>query len=301
MRQAHPRNRHRTRHALGPLLIAMIVGTAAVLAWGGSGFGREAMTGRDATAGPDATTGLASAAAAPQAAMSDLRPALPPPAAALPASSATGAGMLGVRRPMVVLPESQPIVVSRLGRGAKAVFLGDSYTSGWNGAGLGARGWPALVGVARGWRVVNLSVPGTGFMNPGWTAQPIGSRVDAAIRQKPDVVFVAAGHNDSRWSGATTSRAADRVIDRLHAALPDAVIVIVAPIWQDGSPPTRCLILRDELRRKARSIGEGFIDPLAERWFTGTSHRFIGSDGFHPTNAGHADVAARILRDMAGI
>jgi lysophospholipase L1-like esterase len=285
----------------------MIIGTAAFLAWGGSGFGREATTGRDATAGSDATigrdeaTGPASVAAASPAPTSDVRPALAPPAAALPPSSATRTGSLGMRRPMVVLPEIQPIVVSHLGRGARAVFLGDSYTSGWNGAGLGARGWPALVGAARGWQVVNLSVPGTGFMNPGWTAQPIGSRVDAAIRQKPDIVFVAAGHNDSRWSAGTTSRAADRVIDRLHAALPDAVIVIVAPIWQNGSPPTRCLILRDELRRKARSISEVFIDPLAERWFTGTSHRFIGSDGFHPTNAGHAYIAARILGDMTGI
>jgi lysophospholipase L1-like esterase len=191
--------------------------------------------------------------------------------------------------------------VSRLGPGAKAVFLGDSFTSGWSGAGIGSHGWPGLVGADRGWKIVNLAVAGTGYMNPGWTHQTIGSRVDAAIRQKPQVVVVAGGHNDSRWAAATTGRAAIRVIDRLHAALPDAAIVIVAPIWQDGSPPARCLALRDALRRKAAAIGAVFIDPLADRWFAGAGHRFIGPDGLHPTNAGHAWIANRILEQLAGI
>jgi lysophospholipase L1-like esterase len=289
--------------------MAMIIGTVTFLAWGGSGIGGDA-AGRDATTGRDNVDGTrsdggtrldeASVGGALPAATSDARSALPPLAAALSLIPATRSDSLA-KRPVVVLPDLQPIVVSRVGRGSRAIFLGDSYTSGLNGAGLGARGWPALVGAARGWKVVNLSVPGTGFMNPGWTAQPIGSRVDVAIRQKPDVVFVAAGHNDSRWSAATTSMAADRVIDRLHAALPDTVIVIVAPIWQNASPPTRCLILRDELWRKARSLRDVFIDPLAERWFTGTSHRFIGPDELHPTNAGHAYIADRILADMTGI
>jgi acyl-CoA thioesterase-1 len=205
------------------------------------------------------------------------------------------------RHHSVVLAQVEPAAVSRLGAGAKAVFLGDSYTSGWNGAGIGSHSWPALVGADRGWKVVNLSVAGTGFMNPGWTAQPIASQVDAAVRQRPQVVFVAGGHNDSRWPAATTSKAALTVIDRLHAALPGAVIVIIAPIWQDGSPPSRCLALRDALRRKAAAIGAVFVDPLGEHWFAGASHRFIGPDGLHPTNAGHAWLASRVLAELTGI
>jgi lysophospholipase L1-like esterase len=205
------------------------------------------------------------------------------------------------RHRAIAPPDVEPIAVARLGRDVKAVVLGDSYTSGWNGAGIGSRGWPALVGANRGWKVVNLSVAGTGFMNPGWTGRTIGSRVDAAVRQKPGVVIVAGGHNDSAWAASTTSRAAVSAIDHLHAALPDALIVIVAPIWQNGSPPTRCLILRDALRRKAAEIGAVFIDPLAEHWFAGPSHRFIGSDGLHPTNAGHAWLATRILAGLSGV
>lgn len=187
----------------------------------------------------------------------------------------------------------------RIASGGKAVFLGDSYTTGWNGAGLGARGWPALVGRARGWKTVDLAVAGTGFINPGWTNQPIGSRVSAVIKQRPDVLFIAGGHNDSRWSASATGKAADAVIDRLHLALPDAVLVIVGPIWQNGSPPTRCLTLRDHLRRKAAAIDAIFIDPLAERWFAGSNHAFIGPDGIHPIDAGHRHMADRILADLA--
>jgi lysophospholipase L1-like esterase len=183
--------------------------------------------------------------------------------------------------------------------GATAVFLGDSYSSGGNGAEGRVRGWPELVGRARDWQTVNLAVAGTGFINPGWTNQPVGSRVSAAIRERPDVVFVAAGHNDSRWSAAATAKAADKVIDRLRRALPDTLLVIVAPIWPNGSPPTRCLDLRDHLQRKAMSVDAIFIDPLAERWFVGSAHRFIGPDGIHPTAAGYRYMAERVLAEMA--
>jgi lysophospholipase L1-like esterase len=179
------------------------------------------------------------------------------------------------------------------------VFLGDSYTSGWNGAGQGARGWPQLISRERGWQTINLAVPGTGFINAGWTNQPVGSRVSEAIKQKPDVVFIAAGHNDSRWSSATTAEAADKVIDRLHRALPDALLVIIAPIWPSGSPPARCLELRDHLRRTALSVGATFIDPLGERWFAGSRQRLIGPDGIHPTDAGHRAMADRVRADLA--
>jgi lysophospholipase L1-like esterase len=204
-------------------------------------------------------------------------------------------------RPDVVVPDA-PVIESGTvpGRGSTAVYLGDSYTSGWAGAGLGARGWPRLVGAERGWRTLNLAVPGTGFLNPGWTGQPIGSRVAAAIAARPDVVVLAGGHNDSRWAADATARAAESAIDRLRAALPEALLVVVAPIWQDGSAPQRCRALRDRLRARAASVGAVFIDPLASGWFAGSSHRFIGLDGIHPTNAGHRFIADRVLAALDG-
>jgi lysophospholipase L1-like esterase len=248
-------------------------------------------------------TGVAAAPVAERVAVApndelEAAPPLPPPD---PTSAAAAAPSVASERDRsdVRIGRPVPVGTAQSLAGAKAVFLGDSFTTGWNGAGLGPRGWPALVGRQLGWRTVNLAVAGTGFMNPGWTSQTVGSRVPAAIRQKPDIVFIAAGHNDSRWSAATTARASDMVLDRLHRALPNAVLVIVAPIWPSGSPPMRCLDLRDHLRRRARSLDAIFIDPLADRWFAGSRHRMIGPDGIHPTDAGYRYIAERVLKAIA--
>jgi lysophospholipase L1-like esterase len=177
-----------------------------------------------------------------------------------------------------------------------AAFLGDSYTSGFNGVGLGRAGWPAIVSASIGLRSVNRAVPGTGFVNPGWTGQPIRTRVSDVIRASPRVVFLVGGHNDRRFGASPTGAAADAVIDRLHAGLPLATLVIIGPIWPDGSAPASLRVLRDHLRRKAGAVGAIFIDPIRDGWFAGAAHRLIGPDGIHPTNAGHRRIAAVVLR-----
>lgn len=285
---------------MGPTVSILAALALAFLALGGPGSGRGAA--ERPVSGSQAALSPPSAASPPAITPAPAADAVPAPDGSIP-PTVLGRGPIPRAHPhdAPVVAGIEAAAVSRLGPGAKAVFLGDSFTSGWSGAGIGSHGWPGLVGLDRGWKIVNLAVAGTGYMNPGWTHQTIGSRVDAAIRQKPQVVVVAGGHNDSRWAAATTSQSAIRVIERLHAALPETAIVIIAPIWQDGSPPIRCLVLRDALRREAKAIGAVFIDPLADRWFAGASHRFIGPDGLHPTNAGHAWMANRILAQLTGI
>jgi lysophospholipase L1-like esterase len=185
----------------------------------------------------------------------------------------------------------------------RAAFLGDSYTTGWAGSGYGPAGWPAIVSRALGWRPRNLAVAGTGFVNPGWTGQPIRTRVAAAIAARPRVVVLAAGHNDARFGTRASAAAADAVIDRLRRALPNALLVVVAPIWANGSPPDAILGLRNRLKRKAAAVHAVFIDPLRGRWFAGSWHRYIGPDGIHPTDAGHRHIARMVLaalRDATG-
>jgi lysophospholipase L1-like esterase len=298
MRPQDPPARRRRR--LGSAFLPLLVGAIAIVAAG------------QLTPAPDGA--VLAAVASPSSVVptsvrsgSSLRPwsgELSPILERRGASAISGRPAVTVPRPSVkTVPKGtvsgQATAGTQAGAGSKAVFLGDSYTTGWNGAGLGARGWPRRVGLAKGWRTVNLAVAGTGFINPGWTNQPVRSRVSAAIARHPDIVFVAAGHNDSHWSAAATAKAADKVIDRLHKALPHAVLVIVAPIWPNGNPPARCLALRDHLRRKAAAVHAIFIDPLAERWFAGKYRRLIGSDGIHPTDAGHLRMAKRVLANLA--
>lgn len=198
-------------------------------------------------------------------------------------------------RPVISVPRPAPVMIPRQSGGSTAVFLGDSYTSGWLGVGIGADSWPRIVGANKGWRVVNLAVPGTGFKNPGWTNQPVLSRVALAIKLRPDVVVIAAGHNDSGWSQSSVATAGWLALHALHVRLPNALIVVVGPMWQDGNPPVWCRQLRDRLRGQTQRIGGVFIDPLAENWFGGDRHALIGSDGIHPTAAGYRFIARRFL------
>ena len=183
---------------------------------------------------------------------------------------------------------------------AVAAFLGDSYSTGYNGFGLGAAGWPAIVSAALGLAPLNRAVAGTGFVNPGWTSQPIRTRLDAVIRAHPRVVFLAGGHNDRRYGAQAALAAAAPVIDRLHAELPASVLVIVGPIWQSGSVPAALRSLNDGLRQKAASIGVAFIDPVRGGWFAGAWQQLISADGIHPTNAGHRHIADLVLEALAG-
>lgn len=286
MQPEHPRER--PRPPLPRALLVLVVGAIAVMAssqpppvLGGAGFGVGAASARVAA--------TSHAFDSPAHASKDR---LSPIVDRVHAASRPGRPALDVAQPAAQ-------AVFRPNAGSTVAFLGDSYTSGWSGAGVGPRGWPRLVGSARGWRTVNLAVPGTGFINRGWTNQPVGSRVAAAITQEPDVVVVAAGHNDSRWSSTATAKAADRVIARLRAALPDALLVIVAPIWSSANPPQRCLDLRDHLHRTAASVDAIFIDPLRDDWFSGRRQRLIGPDGIHPTDAGHRYMAERVLAALA--
>lgn len=182
-----------------------------------------------------------------------------------------------------------------------AAFLGDSYTTGWAGAGIGKRGWPAIVSSAHGWRVVNRSVAGTGFVNPGWTGQPVRTRVAAVVKARPGIVFVAAGHNDRQFGRAATAKAATAVLHRLRDALPDAVIVVIGPIWGNGSPPDAIRGIRTELKRSATSIDAVFVDPIKDGWFAGAARRLILDDGIHPSNAGHRRIAGRVLEALEGL
>jgi lysophospholipase L1-like esterase len=176
-----------------------------------------------------------------------------------------------------------------------AAYLGDSYTTGWSGAGTGKRGWPAIVSASFGWKTVNRAVAGTGFVNPGWTGQRIRSRVATVLKAQPGIVFVAAGHNDGRFGSRATGKAADAVLRRLRRELPDAVIVVIGPIWANGSPPVAIRGIRAELRRHATAIDAVFVDPIREGWFADAAGRFILADGIHPSNAGHRRIAARVL------
>ncbi|MEU9671857.1 hypothetical protein AB0E25_41485, partial [Streptomyces bobili] len=49
----------------------------------------------------------------------------------------------------------------------------------------------------------------------------------------------------------------------------------------------------------AKKLSMPYLSAVRRGWFTGSAHQFIGSDGVHPTNAGHAYLAQRIRPEVS--
>lgn len=111
------------------------------------------------------------------------------------------------------------------------------------------------------------------------------------VALKPGMVVVQGGHNDSGSPEAQVQAAARDVLSRLHAALPKAKIIVIGPIWPSGDVPQIERILEGDLKQIATAAGARFVDPIADGWFSGGYAKLIGSDGTHPTDAGHARIA----------
>jgi len=279
------------------VLGAVVIGSASVL-WprgtaaegGGVALGPSASPAPASTDGADASTGAPPRDPGPAGlAVTTLEEMCTSESTSAPAAEPRpGAGIV-----------SQPVAAAY--PQSYAAVVGDSYSSGWNGVGEGSAGWPAILGAAKSWRISNLAVPGTGFVNPGWTSEPIRVQVAAAIRLKPGIVIVAGGHNDESYAASTVIAAADVALDRLRAGLPHAVIVIVGPIWPDSNPDATLVALRDHLRAKAGALGALFVDPIAGGWFSGANHDYIGYDGTHPTAAGYRRIATLLLASFKGV
>jgi lysophospholipase L1-like esterase len=129
------------------------------------------------------------------------------------------------------------------------------------------------------------------------SGRSFGQRVPWAVAFDPDVVLFFNGVNDLKHPMSSIHPAALKALEDLRRQKPDVVVIVIGPV---APRPVfgAALEMRDNVEAAALSTGAYFIDPLAERWFQGDAHRFIGSDKFHPTDAGHRYMADLITRDL---
>lgn len=175
------------------------------------------------------------------------------------------------------------------------MFLGDSYTVG-TATSLDGSGFPAILGERRGWRVVNLAIPGTGYATgradgrcpaAGCTAY-IGVLPDA-VAHDPEIVVVSGGRND--LGRPHLDQAVSVFYRELRAQLPDARIVVTSPLWDDSITPAALIDLRAVVEREAAAIGAEHLD-LGDLFRD--RPELIASDDLHPNEAGLELIATRI-------
>ncbi|MGH2862175.1 MAG: SGNH/GDSL hydrolase family protein [Solirubrobacteraceae bacterium] len=201
-----------------------------------------------------------------------------------------------------VVPVNSPVHVA---------FLGDSYTFGI-GATQPTDGYAYLVAEAEHWSARVVGLPGSGYVRVAIRDdKDIAAGLSAVVAAQPQVVVVACGHNDAMPNVAytQTEAAAIKDLSALRTALPSATIVVVGPIWLDGYPGKKALYVRKAIHSAQQRIpGTLWIDPIAQRWFTGSWAKHTGDDATminyaagHPDNLGYQHIAKLLEANLRSL
>ncbi|MFN3707557.1 SGNH/GDSL hydrolase family protein [Microcella sp.] len=187
------------------------------------------------------------------------------------------------------------------GDGPVVAFYGDSYTLGTGASSDGAR-WSTIISADRGWREVNPSVNGLGFIN-NRSVFGEGDLPSIIIAAEPDLVFVTMGLNDN-FTYERRPDERDRIreqigidLERLRDGLPEARIVVVEPFWYTDERPDSVEVIIGWVREGAEAIDAEFIAG-ASRWIEGRPE-LMAADGLHPNDDGYAVMAERMDEALA--
>lgn len=227
------------------------------------------------------------------------------------------------------LPLAGPLAFARPGEersraAGTVVFQGDSITDGWRTRtvpepnvprALGT-GYPLLVAStllreqpAAGWRFFNRGVSGDRVpeLEKRWDADTLALR--------PDVLTVLVGVNDywhtklRNYTGTTADYENGFValLDATRRALPGIRIIVLEPfVLPVGFVDRTWFPEFDERRAAAKRVAaraSATFLPLQEEFTrlsadTGPAH--WAADGVHPTPAGNALIAERLLQELRG-
>ncbi|MCM3503179.1 SGNH/GDSL hydrolase family protein [Microbacterium sp. P26] len=215
-------------------------------------------------------------------------------------AAVTASVMLGLVACAPASPSAEVTSSSAPADGPVVSFYGDSYTRG-TGASSSDRRWSTVISVDRGWREINRSENGLGFVNRrAGMRDGLGDIPALVIADRPDIVFVTMGLNDnfSYDDRADEIRSTiDSDLQRLRDGLPAARIVVVEPFWYIADRPASVDVISGWVEDAAARIGADHIDG-ASRWLDGhyadDFDSWMAPDGLHPNDTGYAHMAERM-------
>lgn len=184
------------------------------------------------------------------------------------------------------------------GGGVQSIaVIGDSYTGGSAQNHGNNTLWWYLLAVKDGFTVQNLGIGGSGWVNAATGDRADGNFVDRVSKVSPSAnVIVFFGSRNDTPDASTPAEVEAHAKSALAAAVkadPTAQIVVVGPPWTDSNAPSWITADRNAVRAAAATVHATWVDPLQQDWFP-TNSGLIGSDGVHPTDRGHAVIAAKL-------
>ncbi len=187
---------------------------------------------------------------------------------------------------------------SATGSTSHIAVIGDSYTAGSGEGGTGPNSWPLLAAKMLGQRGLPIDADvaaegGAGYGQPGERGSVFEDLTAHAVHHNDVLVVFFGSRNDQPVDPKKLPEMAAGAFQLARFTAPDAKFLIIGPPWPTATPPPEVLKIRDTLRMEAALGGAAFLDPIAEGWFVGRPD-LIGTDGVHPTDAGHVYMAERI-------
>lgn len=186
----------------------------------------------------------------------------------------------------------------------RVAVIGDSYTAGFEDTGRGAANW-----TERAWQIlagrgtyVSADVAaegGAGYAVRGNRGGLFGDLTSRVVQPDDALVVFFGSRNDQDVEPGQLTRLVADTLGLARRITPAARMLVIGPPWPTADVPVTVWRIRDILSTEARVVGAEFVDPLAERWFVGRPE-LIGPDGVHPTDAGHAYMADKIVPLVAG-
>ncbi|REE62115.1 GDSL-like lipase/acylhydrolase family protein [Streptomyces sp. 3212.3] len=198
-------------------------------------------------------------------------------------------------------------------RGGRLGIFGDSIDDGSaqnTGAGIGTWAYRAarMLGCSDVW---DQARGGTGYITPG-TFAALGDRVAGDIAPYAfDTLIVWAGYNDNQGDQGAIGTAAASLYAALKAAVAPGADIYVIGCWDPtGSPATSIQNTTATLKTAAANAKLPFINNLTGQVYDGQGNlvatqgpwmttqikaAYVGADNVHPTDAGHAYLARRVV------
>lgn len=202
----------------------------------------------------------------------------------------------------------QPPAVTKPAKPPVVMVLGDSYTAGMKGVPPEST-YAAFLAKKLGWQVIIGGYGGTGFLARGKVGKNFAQLFadQLAWRPAPDMVMVVGGHNDATRPNpaAGMNEAVGQLLNGVKQRWPGVPMVLVGPMW-GGSPSKGAVVVRDIMATVASQTQVPFVDPLQEEWITGdvsdgtgNADLYIRRDEVHPTEAGNAYFADKLVAALS--
>ncbi|WP_085482569.1 SGNH/GDSL hydrolase family protein [Agreia pratensis] len=191
-----------------------------------------------------------------------------------------------------VFTSAQPAAAAEdvVGKRPLVVFIGNSFTSGSAMDTGGIARYPSLLSAQLGFPYMTLTADGAGYASAGTESRTFLA-LAKKVPQNAAVVVVLGSDDDADNTAAQIRAGAAETYARIHEQAPGAVILAVASPWGQTPPPKGITTARDAVRDAALQDGNAFIDTITDKWLVAGPAGQVGSDGVHPTDVGHAEMA----------